>query len=146
MLRDTSTQKHSHSRAGRPHQTTLQGTTTRQPRTPPHCRRPSRENGPRGTATGTEEEAYTRPQPRQGGEKRCDPFHDDLLPEDGPSLLDGLPDIDKENVISAKDGQDETLKVFLTPEMLKAEFTLINDQHMSAEQSLRYVYSSSRVS
>lgn len=66
---------------------------------------------------------------------RCDPFHDDLLPADGPSLLDALPDIDKENVISAKDGQDETLKVFLTPEMLKAEFTLLDD--LPTEQSLR---------
>ncbi|KAJ1162835.1 hypothetical protein NDU88_003300 [Pleurodeles waltl] len=51
-----STQKHSHSRAVRPHQTTLQETTMRQPRTPPQCHCRARENGTRGTVTSTDEE------------------------------------------------------------------------------------------
>ncbi|XP_069472712.1 cilia- and flagella-associated protein 221 [Ambystoma mexicanum] len=69
--------------------------------------------------------------------QRCDPFHDDLLPKDGPAFLNGLPDKDNENVISGKEGYDGASRVFLTPEMLKAEFTLLDDSATLSEQGRR---------
>ncbi|KAM4697409.1 cilia- and flagella-associated protein 221 [Rhinophrynus dorsalis] len=51
----------------------------------------------------------------------CDPFSTDLLPLEAPLTLSRLLEKDKENT----ETREEEVKVLLTPDMLKAEFTLI---------------------
>uniref|UniRef100_A0ACB8G1I6 Uncharacterized protein n=1 Tax=Sphaerodactylus townsendi TaxID=933632 RepID=A0ACB8G1I6_9SAUR len=49
-----------------------------------------------------------------------DPYNTDMLPKDGPPIVDNLPERDKENVMDEDTGREAT--VLLTPEMIKAEF------------------------
>ncbi|OCT63230.1 cilia- and flagella-associated protein 221 [Xenopus laevis] len=56
----------------------------------------------------------------------CNPFSEDLLPVLVPPTLSDLQEKDKENII-AKDGEEEENKV-LTPDMIKAEFHLIQTE------------------
>ncbi|XP_071958358.1 cilia- and flagella-associated protein 221-like [Antedon mediterranea] len=61
-----------------------------------------------------------------------DPFSSELLPVSVPPLLDGLPEEDKENILTEncdedeeRDNEGENL-LMLTPNMVRAEFTLID--------------------
>ncbi|XP_063285223.1 cilia- and flagella-associated protein 221 isoform X3 [Pelobates fuscus] len=64
------------------------------------------------------------PSIRAGTPRWCDPFNADLLPLDIPSTLCDLPEEDKENILM-KELEEKDMKASLTPNMLKAEFPLI---------------------
>ncbi|MEE6516916.1 hypothetical protein FKM82_026783 [Ascaphus truei] len=64
------------------------------------------------------------PAPNTGMLRWCDPFCVDLLPTEAPPILSGLLEEDKENIVT-KEVDEEEGSVSLTPNMLKAEFTLI---------------------
>lgn len=63
----------------------------------------------------------------------CDPFSMDLLPASGPPALSSLPAEDKEN-IAPRDRNEGDSKVWLTPDMLRAEFTAAPDTLDTGEQ------------
>ncbi|XP_056391164.1 cilia- and flagella-associated protein 221 [Hyla sarda] len=63
----------------------------------------------------------------------CDPFNVDLLPVSAPPALSGLPAEDKEN-IAPRDGDDVDSKVWLTPDMLRAEFTTLDKRDTCEQQ------------
>ncbi|XP_072273965.1 cilia- and flagella-associated protein 221 isoform X2 [Pyxicephalus adspersus] len=56
----------------------------------------------------------------------CDPFSEDLLPADAPPTLSHLAEEDKENIV-LRQADDVLCRVSLTPQMLRAEFTFIQD-------------------
>ncbi|XP_019410156.1 PREDICTED: cilia- and flagella-associated protein 221 isoform X1 [Crocodylus porosus] len=56
---------------------------------------------------------------------RSDPYSLDMLPSEGPPMLDELPERDKENIIDYETDDETELRVVLTPEMVKAEFPQI---------------------
>ncbi|XP_075462910.1 cilia- and flagella-associated protein 221 [Ascaphus truei] len=64
------------------------------------------------------------PAPNTGMLRWCDPFCVDLLPTEAPPILSGLLEEDKENIVT-KEVDEEEGSVSLTPNMMKAEFTLI---------------------
>ena len=55
---------------------------------------------------------------------RKDPFSSNLLPTNVPELYDGLPDDDRENIVTEE--EEETADEHLTPEMVNAQFALID--------------------
>lgn len=67
-----------------------------------------------------------------------DPFVSELLPEEGPVLLDSLTEDDQENIEEEEDEEGRTtsrVSVSLTPEMVNVQFTMI-DQSTPTEEKL----------
>lgn len=66
--------------------------------------------------------------PTAGGHRPrwCDPFSSDLLPTDAPPTLSHLLEEDKDS-IEPREADEALCRVSLTPEMLRAEFALIQD-------------------
>ncbi|XP_074658961.1 cilia- and flagella-associated protein 221-like [Tubulanus polymorphus] len=61
------------------------------------------------------------------------PFSSELLPDTVPALFDGLPEHDKTNII--EDDEDTEGKVMLTPQMVNAQFSLVDiDAETSTEK------------
>ncbi|KAM3910134.1 LOW QUALITY PROTEIN: cilia- and flagella-associated protein 221 [Leptodactylus fuscus] len=73
--------------------------------------------------------SLSAPIPTSGGcrPRWCDPFSEDLLPERAPPALSSLPAMDKENV-AARNRDEEETKVWLTPDMVRAEFTAMQSE------------------
>nr|XP_033803062.1 cilia- and flagella-associated protein 221 isoform X2 [Geotrypetes seraphini] len=66
--------------------------------------------------------------------QRCDHFSTELLPIEGPPTLDGLLDRDKKIIVPASKTTEGEPKVYLTPNMLKAEFTFGEKLYSSLEE------------
>ncbi|KAL1021897.1 hypothetical protein UPYG_G00019440 [Umbra pygmaea] len=64
--------------------------------------------------------------------RMSDPFNTDILPTVVPSPLNDLPDVVKEELV---DGQSENMAVFLTPEMVRAQFPLSDDVPSTPRQN-----------
>ncbi|XP_071157794.1 cilia- and flagella-associated protein 221-like isoform X2 [Mytilus edulis] len=72
-----------------------------------------------------------------------DQFDDDLLPRDVPDLLDSLPDEDKQNILDEEEEEGRTtsrLDVTLTPEMVTAQFSLIDTSTPTDEKTSQDVF------
>ncbi|KAM9302464.1 cilia- and flagella-associated protein 221 [Gastrophryne carolinensis] len=69
--------------------------------------------------------SITLPTANGSSPRWCDPFNADLLPADAPPTLSDLPTEDREDIVP-RDG-DAQHGGELTPEMLRAEFTIIQD-------------------
>ncbi|XP_013411374.1 cilia- and flagella-associated protein 221 [Lingula anatina] len=67
-----------------------------------------------------------------------DPFSNDMLPEEVPPLFDGLAEEDKEHIMDEEDqGDDDHTKIDpiqLTPEMVNAQFSLIDPSQVPEEK------------
>ncbi|XP_023930131.1 cilia- and flagella-associated protein 221-like [Lingula anatina] len=67
-----------------------------------------------------------------------DPFSNDMLPEEVPLLFDGLAEEDKEHIMDEEDqGDDDHTKIDpiqLTPEMVNAQFSLIDPSQVPEEK------------
>ncbi|XP_069838599.1 cilia- and flagella-associated protein 221 isoform X2 [Dendropsophus ebraccatus] len=67
------------------------------------------------------------PPPDHHRPRWSDPFNVDLLPVSAPPALSSLPAVDKENIVP-RDGDDADSKMWLTPDMLRAEFAMLQSR------------------